>query len=64
MMEQYLEYAQQPQKVEQEEEKPTDEEIEKWADENYGGLLWDQERTYVILGAKAMRDNPKAFKSK
>ena len=53
-------YAQQPQKVEQEEEKPTDEEIEKWASNISTELA---PRVLLIMAAKAMRDNPKQFKS-
>jgi len=51
------EYRQQPQK-EQEEEKPTDEMIEKWA----RTIRIDFATEILIEGAKAMRDNPKAFK--
>jgi len=43
---------------EQEEEKPTDEMIEKWA----RTIRIDFATEILIEGAKAMRDNPKAFK--
>jgi len=78
MMEQYLEYAQQPQKVEQEEEKPTDEEIMKFVNEvRYKKLrgIGNMSTHRMTLGeiewkelcfelGKAMRDNPEQIKSK
>jgi len=59
--------AQQPQKVEQEEEKPTDEEIENFFKthhfDNKNGHHYRVNKDR-IFGAKAMRDNPQQFKSK
>jgi hypothetical protein len=60
-------FEQQPQKVEEEEEKPTDKMIENYfKSQHYDNKNGHHYRVNKdrIFGAKAMRDNPEQFKDK